>query len=50
MAKIIYECQSTRVPCDLVNAVKEAYEKRKETEPKLRVIDVWAELIRKVKK
>ncbi|QIW88966.1 hypothetical protein phiV208_35 [Vibrio phage phiV208] len=50
MAKIIYDCQSTRVPCDLVEAVKAAYEKRKVNEPKLRVIDVWAELIKKVKK
>lgn len=49
MVKVIYDCQSTRVPCDLVKAVKAAYEKRKSSEPNLRVIDVWAELVKKVK-
>lgn len=47
--KQIYETTSTRVPVSLVDRVRKAYEARKETEPKLRMIDVWAELEKKVK-
>lgn len=46
--KFIYECQSTRVPVDLVKAVKKEHAKRAKKNPKLRVIDIWAELIEKV--
>ena len=49
MKKVIYECTSTRVPVELVSAVKKAHEKRVRKNPKLRMIDVWAELIEKVK-
>ncbi len=44
MNKIIYDTTSTRVPKSLVEKVKSLYEKRKQNEPKLRVIDVWKEL------
>ena len=50
MKKVIYECTSTRVPVELVSAVKKAHEKRVKKNPKLRVIDIWAELIEKVQK
>ena len=50
MKKVIYECTSTRVPVELVSAVKKAHEKRVKENPKLRVIDIWAELIEKVQK
>ena len=50
MKKVIYECTSTRVPVELVSAVREAHEKRVKKNPKLRVIDIWAELIDKVQK
>jgi hypothetical protein len=46
--KVIYETCSTRVPKSLVEMVKEKYEKRKKKEPKLRVIDVWKELEKKL--
>ena len=47
--KIIYPTQSTRVPKELVVAVKRVYEKRKETEPTLRMIDIWQGLVGEVK-
>ena len=47
--KVIHETTSTRVPVALVEKVREVYEKRKKSEPKLRVIDVWADLTKKVK-
>lgn len=47
--KQIYETTSTRVPVSLVEKVRKAYDARKVNEPKLRMIDVWAELEKKVK-
>lgn len=49
MKKVIYETESTRVPSELVQKVRDVYEKRKVNEPKLRMIDVWYGLLSKVK-
>jgi hypothetical protein len=50
MSKVIYECQSTRVPVMLVEAVQKEHAKQKKKNPKVRVVDVWASLINKVGK
>lgn len=47
--KYIYDTSSTRVPVSLIKKVRLAHESRVKAEPKLRMIDVWAELEKKVK-
>lgn len=48
--KMIYPVTVKQVPVELYTAVKDAYELRKPFEPKLRMVDVWMELVRKVQK
>ncbi len=43
--KNIRESIVTRVPNELLDAVRAAHKARKSTEPKLRKLDIWYELI-----